>query len=111
MRFPGGSSNTVSRFNEGIMSYLTQAVQDMGFCYFDWNVDSRDAGGAKDAKAVYENVINGVQQQRISIVLQHDIKDISVLALEKILVWGLENGYRFLPLDMTSPTAHHGVNN
>lgn len=111
MRFPGGSSNTVSRFNEGIMSYLTQAVQDMGFCYFDWNVDSRDAGGAKDAKAVYENVINGVQQQRISIVLQHDIKDISVLALEKILIWGLENGYRFLPLDMTSPTAHHGVNN
>ena len=111
MRFPGGSSNTVSRFNPGIMTYLTQAVEDMGFRYFDWNVDSNDAGGAKDAEEVYENVIAGVQNQRISIVLQHDIKDISVAALERILQWGKANGYQFLGLDMTSPTAHHGVNN
>ena len=31
--------------------------------------------------------------------------------VEKILIWGKENGYQFLALDMTSPTAHHGVNN
>ena len=111
MRFPGGSSNTVSCFNEGIMTYLTRAVEDMGFRYFDWNVDSRDAGGAKNAKEVYENVIGGVQGQRISIVLQHDIKGFSVEAVEKILAWGNANGYRFLALDMSSPTAHHGVNN
>lgn len=111
MRFPGGSSNTVSRFNKGIMTYLTQAVEDMGFRYFDWNVDSNDAGGARNAKEVYENVINGVQWQRISVVLQHDIKPFSVEAVERILRWGNANGYRFLALDMTSPTAHHGVNN
>ena len=39
MRFPGGSSNTVSKFNEGIMTRLTQAVEDAGFYYFDWNVE------------------------------------------------------------------------
>jgi peptidoglycan/xylan/chitin deacetylase (PgdA/CDA1 family) len=111
MRFPGGSSNTVSRFNEGIMTYLTQAVQDMGFCYFDWNVDSMDAGGARSAKDVFENVKDGVSARRISIVLQHDIKGFSVEAVEKILIWGIENGYKFLALDMTSPTSHHGVNN
>ncbi len=111
MRFPGGSSNTVSCFNPGIMTYLTQAVEDMGFRYFDWNVDSADAGGAKDAEDVFANVTSGAEQRRISIVLQHDIKGFSVEAVEKILIWGKEHGYRFLGLDMTSPTAHHGVNN
>ena len=36
-RFPGGSSNTVSRFNRGIMSRLTKAVTERGCRYFDWN--------------------------------------------------------------------------
>jgi len=111
MRFPGGSSNTVSKFNPGIMTYLTSAVEDMGFRYFDWNVDSNDAGGARTAKQVFHNIVAGVQDRNVSIVLQHDIKDFSVEAVEKVLAWGIANGYTFLPLDMTSPTAHHGVNN
>jgi hypothetical protein len=32
-------------------------------------------------------------------------------AVEEILAWGIENGYTFLPLTESSPTAHHGVNN
>ena len=111
LRFPGGSSNTVSKFNPGIMSRLTVAVQEAGFQYFDWNVDSYDAGGAKTAQEVYEKVVQGCSGKRTSIVLQHDIKGFSVDAVEKIIIWGLENGYRFLPLDPTSPGAHHGVNN
>ena len=111
MRFPGGSSNTVSKFNPGIMSYLVKAVEDNGFRYFDWNVDSDDAGRAKNAKEVFENVTEGADGRRICIVLQHDIKDFSVEAVEKILIWGLENGYEFRCLDMTSPMAHHGTNN
>ena len=111
MRFPGGSSNTVSCFNPGIMTYLTQAVQDNGFQYFDWNVDSNDAGGAKKAEEVFENVKAGVQNRSVSIVLQHDVKGFSVDAVEKIIRWALDNGYQFLPLDMSSPCAHHGVNN
>ena len=111
LRFPGGSSNTASRFNEGIMSRLTNEVVDRGFRYFDWNVDSNDAGGAKTAEKVYENVINGVQGRRVSIVLQHDTKSYSVDAVEKIIIWGLENGYTFLPLKGDSPTAAHDVRN
>ena len=111
LRFPGGSSNTVSSFNPGIMSRLTQAVEERGYSYFDWNVSSGDAGGTKDTEQVFQNVINGIQKHRVSIVLQHDIKEYSVNAVEKIIVWGLENGYTFLPLDSTSPTAHHSVKN
>ena len=52
MRFPGGSSNLVSRHScEGIMTFLTQAVQDAGFQYFDWNVYSGDAGETKNLKS------------------------------------------------------------
>lgn len=111
LRFPGGSSNTVSSFNPGIMSRLTQTVEERGYSYFDWNVSSGDAGGTKDTEQVFQNVINGIQKHRVSIVLQHDIKEYSVNAVEKIIVWGLENGYTFLPLDSTSPTAHHSVKN
>lgn len=111
MRFPGGSSNTISKFNEGIMTRLTQAVEDAGFYYFDWNVDSNDAGGAKKAKQVFQNVTEGAEKRKVSIVLQHDTKKFSIEAVEKIICWGQENGYTFRGLDETSPGAHHGVNN
>ncbi len=111
IRFPGGSSNTVSDYNPGIMTSLTQAVTDMGYQYFDWNVDSDDAGSATDAKTVAWNVCYGMYQKNVSVVLQHDIKAYSVEAVEAILAWGIENGYTFLPLTSNSPTAHHVVNN
>jgi len=111
IRFPGGSSNTVSRFNRGIMSRLANEAVDKGYRYFDWNVSSGDAGEAETAQQVFENVISGVKNHRVSVVLQHDTKGFSVDAVEKIIIWGLENGYTFLPLDITSPTAAHGLNN
>lgn len=111
MRFPGGGSNLVSDYNEGIMTRLSQAVQDAGFQYFDWNVDSNDAGGALKAKTVSANVIGGAQNHRVSVVLQHDIHSFSVEAVEDIILWGLENGYKFLPLKPSSPTMHHTVLN
>lgn len=110
-RFPGGSSNTVSSFNPGIMSRLTKAMENMGYKYFDWNVTSGDAGETTDTDVVLENVISGCTGKRAAIVLQHDIKDYSVDAVEQIIIWGLDNGYQFRALDMSSPDAHHGVNN
>lgn len=112
LRFPGGSSNTVSRrYSSGIMTRLTKAVQEAGYRYFDWNVDSNDAGGATSADTVYRNVVNGCSGRAQSVVLQHDIKGFSVDAVERIIQWGQANGYTFLPLTMNSPGAHHGVNN
>ena len=111
LRFPGGSSNTISRGQPGLMTYLTQAVEDCGFAYFDWNVDSDDAGGARTADAVYENVVRGIQENTYSVVLQHDIHSCSVDAVERIIRWGLDNGYQFLPLQTDSPVVHHGVQN
>ena len=112
LRFPGGSSNTVSRNAcAGIMTRLTAAVEEKGFKYFDWNVSSGDAGGATSADKVYANVINGVRGKAYSIVLQHDIKGYSVNAVERIIIWGLNNGYTFAPLTYESPTIHQRVAN
>ena len=46
-----------------------------------------------------------------SVVLQHDIKDFSVDAVERIIQYGQANGYTFEKLTPASPKAHHGVNN
>lgn len=113
LRFPGGSSNKVSRFNPGIMTRLTKLVEEEGYYYYDWTVDSRDTGGAKTPEAVYQNVTSGIARSKTdhAIVLQHDIKGFSVDAVEAIILWGLENGYTFLPMDEHTPVCHHNLNN
>jgi len=112
MRFPGGSSNAISRrYCPGIMTTLTQAVQDAGFQYFDWNVSSGDAGETTKTEEVIDFVIEGAQQHRVSIVLQHDIHYYSVAAVEKILQWGRRNGYQFLALRENSPGFHQDLLN
>ena len=112
MRFPGGSSNTVSiRSCKGIMSFLTEAVQDAGFQYFDWNVDSGDTTDARKKNLVIANVKQRVEEAGIAMVLQHDIHSFSVDAVEEIVRWGLDNGYTFLPLTENTPGFHQPVNN
>lgn len=110
LRFPGGSSNTISRFNKGIMTSLSKETAIRGYKYFDWNVDSNDTGTSNSNK-ISNNIIKGIKANNYSIVLQHDIKKYSVNAVEDVIKYGLANGYTFLPLDITSPTAHHGINN
>lgn len=112
VRFPGGSSNTVSKkYCKGIMSKLAKRVEELGFEYFDWNVSSGDAGGAKTTEDVIKNIKTGVRKYNNSIVLQHDTQKFSVDAVEQIILWGIENNYSFSKLNIDSPTAHHGINN
>lgn len=111
LRFPGGSSNTISSFNRGIMTRLAKLVEESGYRYFDWNVDSDDAGRARTSQEVYNNVISGVSKRNASVVLMHDIKSYTIDAIEQIIIWGLENGYTFLPLNEDSPGCHHAINN
>lgn len=110
LRFPGGSSNTISSSNKGIMSKLSKLVTDEGYTYFDWNIDSGDTSTI-NAEVIANNVINGIKKYNTSIVLMHDTKYVNKEALEKILYYGLTNGYTFLPLTTDSPTMHHNINN
>ena len=109
-RFPGGSSNTISRFNRGIVTKIANKMTEDGNYYFDWNVDSNDTG-TSDPNLIYKNVIDGIKNNQYSVVLMHDIKKANIESVEMIIEHGLENGYTFLPLDENSPIVHHKINN
>ena len=112
LRFPGGSSNTVSRrYCRGIMTRLVQRIDEMGYHYFDWNVDSMDTAGAKSSEEVYRNVIAQIKGKDVAVVLQHDIYGFSVDAVPAIIQWGVRAGYTFKALDLNSPPCKQPVVN
>lgn len=111
IRFPGGSSNTISKnYCKNIMTQLVESVERHGYAYFDWSVNSGDAEDATTKEAVYENIITGIQETSRPVILQHDIKDYSVAAVEDVIKWALDNGYVFGTLD-ADIICHHGVQN
>ena len=112
-RFPGGSSNTCSRYNKGIMTKLTRKLDGWGYHYFDWNVDSCDAGGARNSQEVFRNVKKSLVKNRGNVVLMHDFykNDKTIHALDKIIRYGKKQGYTFLPITASTTEVHHQVNN
>lgn len=114
IRFPGGSSNTISKsYKKGIMSQLVKEVTDRGYIYFDWNVVSGDADSTSkknNPDYIVSNVKNRLKSGT-NVVLMHDINSANIEALPQIIEYSLSNGYVFLPLNESSPTAHHTVMN
>ena len=112
IRFPGGSSNTVSRrYCKGIMTELTKEVLSKGFKYYDWNISSGDAGGAKNAKAVYKNVTKNLSKKRGNLVLCHDIHQKTLEALPDIIKYAKKEGYTFARIDDDTPMYAQHINN
>ena len=114
IRFPGGGSNTISRkYCEGVMTELTRRVIEEGFRYFDWNVDSDDAGRAKTSDDIYNNVTSGIKPGRSNVVLMHDFakNNKTIDALDRIIAFGKENGYVFRKITDETPMVRHAVNN
>ena len=111
IRFPGGSSNTISaRLSKGIMTTLTREVTNRGYKYFDWNIDSNDAAGA-GRNAVYNNVVNGLSHSKTNVVLMHDVKTATRDAIRDIIKYGKANGYSFDGITISTPQVKHGVVN
>ena len=111
MRFPGGASNTVSRkYNRGIMTQLAKEIEEKGYGYFDWNISSGDAGGTTDPEVEYNNVISSLSKSRGNVILMHDIKKHTSLAIENIVKYGLDHGYKFDVLNKDI-ICHQRINN
>ena len=112
VRFPGGTSNTVSRnYSAGIMTRLSQSLTAKGYKFYDWNVSSGDAGGTTTASGVYSNVVNNLRKNRANIVLMHDIKTYTRDAIKNIITYGKQNGYSFERITMETEEYHQKVNN
>ncbi len=110
MRFPGGSSNIISKqYKEGIMSEIVPAVLEKGYVYFDWNIDSGDATTSKPDKIV-RNVTSRLSSGN-NIVLMHDMKSAQITALPQIIEYCFNNGYTLAPLNDGTYPARHSINN
>ena len=111
-RFPGGSSNTISRrYSEGIMSELTSQAKDRGLDYYDWNVSSGDAGEYTDSFEIWDSITDQIWDHKCSVILCHDIHEYTVDCIEDVITYALENGFSFMPLQKGIYTCHHPVNN
>ena len=113
IRFPGGSSNTISRnYCKGIMSTLVDEVHKRGYEYYDWNVGSGDASGNNVAESKIIKNATGYSMKEINI-LMHDTaaKDTTVAALDDIIEHYAAKGYVFKGIDDNSFAPHHGTNN
>lgn len=111
MRFPGGSSNQVSRkYCYGIMTKLVKLVGEKGYSYFDWNVDSGDADSDTPSYTyIRNNVLNGAKNKNSACVLMHDssVKTTTVLALPEIIEGLMRMGYSFEALTPETYGYHH----
>lgn len=91
VRFPGGSSNTISHVD---MWELIEYLNKTDMVYYDWNVSSGDAsGGRKSIDQIKKNVLDNIDQFSNAVVLFHDAsgKDSTVDALPAIIEEILES--------------------
>ncbi len=107
-RFPGGSSNTVSKVD---MQELIEYLTDIGITYFDWNVASGDAvSRTLPAETIVNNCLSGIEKQKESVILMHDAsnKGTTIEALPRIIEAIQEQGdAELLPItDETVPVQH-----
>lgn len=108
VRFPGGSSNTVSKIN---MREFIAYLNEEGITYFDWNVSSGDAGGRLlEAEEIVANCINGIGNKDTVVILMHDAagRPTTVEALPALIerIQEMENT-ELLPItDDTLPVQH-----
>ena len=111
MRFPGGSSNLVSKkYNVGIMRRLTKRVIDLGYKYYDWTSVNGDGEGVKSVADMKKKIKEEVEGLEDVMILMHDSASCenTVKALPDILI---AEGYEFKVIDHYSPTFHHTVHN
>ena len=71
-RFPGGSSNTVSKVD---MHELIDYLESSDVTFFDWNVSAGDDKAGANKDTIYANIVNNVPRFKHCVVLMHDAAD------------------------------------
>lgn len=107
-RFPGGSSNTISKVD---MQEFIGLLHDRGIEYFDWNVSSQDASPSQlSADKIVQNCMKDLEKHRTPMILMHDAagKGTTVEALPLLLdeILALENTVVLPITEDTGPVQH-----
>lgn len=104
LRFPGGSTNTVSHKygGRGIMKQLIAEAEAKDYEWIDWNVCAQDATASHpNAAQILRNIQKDAQGRDICVVLLHDTKATgqTVKALPSIIEWFQSEGYHFFTVE------------
>ncbi|RKM55539.1 polysaccharide deacetylase [Butyrivibrio sp. X503] len=106
-RFPGGSSNNVSKAD---MNELVGILDNEDITFFDWNISAGDdkAGITKDD--ICANIVNNIPKFKHCVVLMHDAADkkATVEALPEIIdaINGMDDTVMIPITDDTLPVQH-----
>lgn len=108
VRFPGGSSNTVSQVD---MHELIDYLEEQDMSYFDWNVSSGDASSAYiSPDMIVKNSTARLSEFHEAIILMHDAsdKDSTVEALPKLIeqIQAMEDT-KIVPITDDTEAIHH----
>ena len=109
-RFPGGSSNSVSRIP---MTEFIKVLDERRIEYFDWNVVAGDATNPMlPADKIVENSLCDLNEYEEAMILFHDLsnKTSTVEALPRIIESIQKSGIPIEPIDDTTMTIHHYTN-
>lgn len=107
-RFPGGSSNTVSKQP---MSEFCDYLTDNGITYMDWNISSEDAVMPMiSAEEIVENCTSKLEDYENAVILLHDAanKESTIEALSLIIedIQTMEDT-EILPITDETVVIHH----
>lgn len=106
VRLPGGSRSAKLMFDrlKGGREEFDGIMQGMGLRYFDWNIQPESV--PQDTVGTVDSFTHPKEPYDSGIVLMHDTRQYSILALEDMIQWALEQGYRFDRIDLSTPEVH-----
>lgn len=106
-RYPGGSTNTVSKTYQNaalynnqhtVMSAIKTEAAKRGYTFIDWNITNGDARSSKyTPETALANIKAQVRNQKEIVVLMHDAatKSATAKSLPAVIQFLKEHGYRF----------------
>ncbi|NEU04550.1 polysaccharide deacetylase family protein [Clostridium senegalense] len=101
-RFPGGSNNRVNGHTDAnFMPGLSQYMTDLGYTFFDWNIDSMDAATFKqDKNVIIHSILDNTPYVKQANILMHDLnpKTTTVDALSNVIEGLRAQGFIIEPL-------------
>lgn len=107
-RFPGGSSNKVSRVD---MEELFDWLDEQGITYYDWNISSKDATtSGLSVRTIVQNSTKGLDGYQNAMILLHDAADkhTTVEALPLIIEYAEQmEDTVFLPITQETTLIQH----
>ena len=105
-RFPGGgpTASYLAGLLPGGYDELYGRLRDMGVREYDWNVQPESA--TKTTEGTLVSFTHPRRPYEYAVVLQHDTRSFSIAAVERMIVWALDEGYTFASLDETFPEIH-----